>query len=67
MGPDSIALFSYEHRPFPDYDPRQVLIVVGMLLFVSGKNKLCDILYFLLYRNFVGWLASIPLKFRQFH
>lgn len=24
MGPASVALFSYEHRPFPDYDPRQV-------------------------------------------
>lgn len=24
MGPTSIAFFSYEHRPFPEYDPRQV-------------------------------------------
>jgi hypothetical protein len=27
MGPETVAFFSYEHRPFPDYDPRQVIVV----------------------------------------
>jgi hypothetical protein len=32
MGPTTIALFSYEHRPFPEFDPRQVMLTPISLL-----------------------------------
>lgn len=31
MGENTVAFFSYEHRPFPQYDPRQVIKSVAFI------------------------------------